>query len=93
MPIDDVPHLKPPATFDHNPTKFVVERVLSPAEVQLICWAQTKYFGSTAATPPVPGSVYFGCTRMNSVRCEIVRVDDERIRRHENAHCNGWVHQ
>ncbi len=92
MAIDNINYLVPPPQWDHKPTKTVIERVLSREEVQSICWGKIQQFGTTGASAPQAAATFYGCTQSNATTCYIVRVDDERIKRHENAHCNGWVH-
>jgi hypothetical protein len=78
----------PPGQYDHEPTKFVVEHVLTSDEVNKICHANgaTDWNGQKAA----PSSRFWACSHVTSSGCEIWRIDDGIVRRHEIGHCNGW---
>jgi hypothetical protein len=69
----------PPARYDHQPSMPIVEHILSFEQVTAICgqrWGLDR--------------TYLGCADGSSGKCVVYRVDDDRVRRHEQAHCNGW---
>lgn len=87
--------LIPPPQYDVPPAVPVIERVLPYDEAWRICSG-----GIEAADRPGWGEPRRikgydpGCAWLapyyGKVRCYIVRVDSETVRRHELAHCNGW---
>lgn len=72
----------PPPQFDHLPAMAVVEYVLPAAKVNELCRGITHTTIS-----------YDGCGGFTKDgRCLVIRIDRDDARRHEYAHCNGWVH-
>jgi hypothetical protein len=70
----------PPPRYDYPPHMKVIERRISYAELQQMCG-------------PVPmGAVVMGCTFTSNRTCfvHLAPGADQRVRRHELAHCNGW---
>jgi hypothetical protein len=83
--------LVPPPFYDHVPTRPVVEHVMSKEEVAK--WCTVAASKAHAAFPPGRTDPA-GCSFTNKTdgKCYIIRVDDDLVRRHERAHCNGWKH-
>jgi len=76
--------LLPPTQFDFPPAVPVIERVLGMNEVHRFCNARAGQAGDMGQT--------WGCSWKEGGKCYVVRVDNESVRRHELAHCNGWPH-
>jgi hypothetical protein len=83
----------PPAIYDVEYTKPVVKVTLPLDRVQEVC-------GGLGVTVARKGQVIFGCSVRRDDACFVVvpiidsyrieKQDQERIWRHERAHCNGW---
>jgi hypothetical protein len=78
----------PPAQYDHKPLVPVIEHVLTAEQVDAICHDHHA-LGWNGRTPP-PGYRFYGCAHVTARSCEVWRIDDDRVRRHENGHCSGW---
>lgn len=76
--------LIPPAIYDHTPDMPVIEKVLTHAEVTKRCVLAGMKESPTG---------WNGCTFIIKGTCYIYRVADDLVRRHEQAHCNGWRHE
>lgn len=76
--------LIPPAIYDHTPSIPVIEKVLTHEEVTKQC------VNIGMSTSPLGWN---GCTFIIGGICYIWRVDNDLVRRHEQAHCNGWRHE
>jgi hypothetical protein len=74
----------PPPAFDHAPRMPVKEQVLDLRSVDVVC----RQHGL-----PTLQYLYNGCAFVVKGVCYIWRVDDDSVRRHELAHCNGWKHR
>ncbi len=77
----------PPPIYDHRPSIPVIEHILSLEEVTKTC---------TPFLPPLPlGQSWLGCNLHRFVDgkefCIIYRVANDRVKRHEQGHCNGWA--
>jgi hypothetical protein len=86
--------LLPPPQYDVLPPMPVIEHVLSREELQKACGAiDTKAIGHPQAAA-ARGEYYRGCsirTVQYGVKvCEVWRIADDMVRRHELAHCAGW---
>jgi len=73
----------PPPQYDYAPAIPVIEQVLSYDEVQKICPSVT---GRALSGP----ERFWGCAIKRDGKCYIYTVDDQFVKRHERAHCNGW---
>ncbi len=71
----------PPAVYDHEPSMPIEEHVLSFEQVTAFC---QHHWGID------PSHTYLGCANRVAGTCIIYRVADDRVRRHERAHCAGW---
>ena len=91
--------MPPPAEFDHPFPGVLLEIIVPEAEVPAACRQIAAAYGGE----PLPatngrGNVLGGCSARaptGPAACTIVirqGPDMEAIRRHETAHCNGWVH-
>jgi hypothetical protein len=80
--------MMPPAGYDHQPAVQVEDHVLTSDVVNRICW-EKKTTGWDGRPPP-PSYHFAGCSHLVGGRCEVWRIDDGMVRRHEYAHCNGW---
>ena len=83
--------LQPPPQYDVKPPVPVIEYVLSREEVQKICGEE--YLRTAGLT--LPATEYFrGCAQSRiwatTYVCVVWRINDEKVRRHEYAHCSGW---
>jgi hypothetical protein len=78
----------PPPQYDHTPTIPVIEHVLTSDRVDAICQARHA-LGWDGRAPP-PGYRFSGCAHVTPQSCEVWRIDDGTVRRHELGHCNGW---
>jgi hypothetical protein len=87
MPVDQ-PVLEPPAEFVRRPDKVIIETVMSAADVQAECVARVAVTGQAGR---FVGRVFLGCSQIVGTYCVVIRQDDERLRVHELAHCNGWA--
>jgi len=80
--------LQPPPQYDVLPPIPVVEQILSQEQVHKLCLHRypTAQLG--------PGESIRGCAQFlvttGTKTCLVYRVNDERVRRHELAHCAGW---
>jgi hypothetical protein len=83
-----VPVTLPPPQFDHPPTIPVIEHVLTAERVDAICQARHA-LGVDGRAPP-PGYRFSGCAHVTARSCEVWRIDDGTVRRHELGHCNDW---
>lgn len=78
----------PPPQYDHPPVIPVIEKVISYKAMQTCA--------GSAAPRLEPGWWWNGCSQVVEINgrptCLIwlLRADDEAVRRHERAHCNGW---
>jgi len=75
--------MEPPARYDHPYHGQVIEHVMSPAQVAMLC-ASHGAFGN-------------GCWWKGNGICHIFLPKSDELllasyRRHEMAHCNGWNH-
>ena len=75
--------MEPPARYDHPYHGQVIEHVMSPAQVAMLC-ASHGAFGN-------------GCSWKGNGICHIFLPKGDELllaslRRHEMAHCNGWNH-
>jgi len=75
--------LLPPPQYDFPPPMPVIERVLSYGEVNRLC---APIVGQELSQ----GANWWGCSHREGGKCYVIRVDNEMVRRHELAHCNGW---
>jgi hypothetical protein len=83
----------PPAKYDHayDGPLIVVSRPVE--QVGLMC----RTAGGVAAKDWALGSIY-GCSFKIDKRCYVIVPSDvpnklrNQLFRHEQAHCNGWVH-
>jgi hypothetical protein len=88
MPLESV---LPPPQYDFPPKMPVIERVLTHNDLQWACGQVSP--GSLSL---LPGQYYGGCSALWRVKDGVMtcfvwrRPDDDRTRRHELAHCNGW---
>lgn len=78
----------PPPEYDFPPTIVVIEHVLTSDRVDTIC--QEQGAPGRDGRPPGPGVHFLGCAIRTGKTCEVWRIDDATIRRHEFGHCNGW---
>jgi hypothetical protein len=85
MPIG-VPTVVPPAIYQKAPAKPVMEEVLSPSEVNRRCHELTARYDPSLGW----GKTLTGCSMTWPDKCVVIRVNSERVRIHEWAHCNGW---
>jgi hypothetical protein len=76
--------MMPPPLYDHVPNMPVQEHVLDFRSVDAICRRH--------GLPALQGRTYNGCAFIIKGVCYIWRIDDASVRRHELAHCNGWIH-
>jgi len=83
-----MPLTLPPPQYDHEPTIPVIEHVLISDRVDAICQARHS-LGPDGRAPP-PGYRFSGCAHVTARSCEVWRIDDGTVRRHEIGHCNGW---
>ena len=77
--------LEPPARYNHPYRGTVIERVTSEAEVLKLC--------VVSRNDSSPG---FACAWVDKGTCYLVLPSDgpapiDVYRRHETAHCNGWL--
>lgn len=72
----------PPEPFDHPPSIPVIERVMDFRSIDTTC---QKMVGAYAG-------YYTGCSVIHDGKCYVWRIDNNDVKRHEYAHCNGWVH-
>lgn len=80
--------MMPPPGYDHQPAVQVEDHVLTSDVVNRICWE--KKAAGWDGRPPPPSYHFAGCAHLAGGRCEVWRIDDGMVRRHEYAHCNGW---
>lgn len=80
--------MMPPSGYDHQPTVQVEDHVLTSDVVNRICWE--KKTAGPDGKPPSVAYRFLGCAHLSAGRCEVWRIDDVMVRRHEYAHCNGW---
>lgn len=64
-----------PNIYNHRPSVPIIERVLTADEILLLCP------GAYACTFQLPNG---GCL------IYLPRLNQQALRRHEWAHCNGW---
>src|SRR6266436_5192659 len=83
-----MPMLMPPAQYDHPPKIPVIEHVLTSDRVDRACQANHALGPDGRAAPP--GYRFYGCSHVTAKSCEVWRIDDATVRRHEIAHCAGW---
>jgi len=84
--------LLPPPQYDVTPPRPVIEHVIPWSEVQKICFDLVlKWNGSTEADIGRKRG-WNGCSGISKDdnRCYVWRIADDRVRRHELAHCAGW---
>jgi len=83
--------LQPPPQYDVVPPVPVIEHVLSQEEINKTCEA---LYWKSAGLKLEAGTHFRGCSMpviyANTYICEIWYINDERVRRHEIGHCNGW---
>jgi hypothetical protein len=80
----------PPPQYDRTPARAVVEHVLTSDAVNRICH---EIGALDQEGNPAPQTYIFkGCTKIiaSGWGCEIWRIEDGIVRRHEIGHCNGW---
>lgn len=84
--------LLPPVQYDVPPARPVIERVLPYAQVWRTCSAWNEQMGLKGWGEVRELKGYEpGCTALTvDGKCFIVRVDGDKVRRHELGHCNGW---
>ncbi len=77
--------LSPPAVYDHPYVGPLIEWVMPAPKVDALC---------RALGGAVRGEQYQGCQFKLGDHCFIVVAEHVRAlaRRHEIAHCNGWLH-
>ena len=86
MPLD-VPVIQPPAIYRKVPSKYPVSEQVRPfAEVNKLCHDWLEQSGNFTMT----GRTVNGCQKVVNLVCFIIRVDNDMVREHEIAHCNGW---
>jgi hypothetical protein len=86
VPADLPPVITPPALYASGPVgRQVIDRVMTWDEVMQQCTQQAITRGVT----PSPNG-YIGCSIRGATYCWVIRIDDERVRQHELAHCRGW---
>jgi len=83
-----MPVTLPPPQYNHPPSILVIEHVLTAEEVDAICHARHA-LGWDGRAPP-PRYRFSGCAHVTARSCEVWRIDDGAVRRHELGHCNGW---
>lgn len=73
-----------PTQFDHPYTGHVIEMVMKTEQVDRFC----------QKSAPVWPLQYYGCSWIKEGVCYMVlsATNTDYIRRHEQAHCNGWPH-
>jgi hypothetical protein len=73
----------PPAVYDHKPTMPIEEHILPLEQVKDFCRHHWNID---------PKGSYNGCALSLSggLKCIVYRIADDRVRRHEYGHCNGW---
>jgi len=85
--------LLPPPQYDHLPSIPVIEYVLTSDAINRIC--HEKGALDAAGRPASPANQFAGCARItvnsDGKYCEVWRIDDATVRRHEMGHCNGWA--
>jgi hypothetical protein len=87
MPAVDVPSLTPPAIYRNvQPAVPVVDEVVSFAEADRRC----RELMAARDPKSVVGMYFHGCALSYRDKCWIIRIDVERVRLHELAHCAGW---
>jgi hypothetical protein len=86
MPID-TPVIQPPAIYRTMPSRYPVSEEVRPfAEVNSRCHEWLERWGNFTMT----GRTVSGCQMVVNNVCVIIRVDNDMVREHEVAHCNGW---
>jgi hypothetical protein len=73
----------PPARYTSTPKMPVEDNVVSLLDVQVHCKAM-------GAILPDSAPYLLGCQKIVAAKCVIYRVDDDSVKNHELAHCNGW---
>lgn len=80
-----------PARFDHAPAVPVIERVLPWSELQPVCFGLVAKYNSAVEAQAKRALGFSGCSGIaGDGKCYVWRIDDDDVRRHELAHCNGW---
>lgn len=77
--------LSPPAIYDYPYAGSLTEWVMPAPKVDALC---------RQAGGNIHGQQYQGCMFRLGEQCFIVVAEHvaKLVRRHEIAHCNGWVH-
>jgi hypothetical protein len=82
----------PPPQFDHPPEIPVIEHVLTSDAINRIC--HERHAMDMVGRPASPAYRFSGCAHLSVTTtgksCEVWRIDDGTVRRHEFGHCNGW---
>jgi hypothetical protein len=84
----------PPAQYDHSFDGTVVVASRTFEQVGVIC----RIAGGFAAKDLALGGT-FGCSFKLHGRCYVIVPSDvpdklrDQVFRHEQAHCNGWIHK
>lgn len=82
----------PPPQYDVPPPMPVIEHVLTSDAINRIC--HERHAMDMAGRPASPAYRFSGCAHLsvtsNGKSCEVWRIDDGTVRRHEYGHCNGW---
>lgn len=78
----------PPPRYDHAPEMAIYDRVLSRERVNALCHdlGGLDWNGKKADDKVI----FLGCSHRSPEGCEIWRINDAIVRRHEIGHCNGW---
>ena len=75
----------PPPQFDHPPDIPVIEHILTSDAVNRIC--HERKAKNMESLPASPAYVFSGCAHLsvtsNGKSCEVWRIDDGTVRRHE----------
>jgi hypothetical protein len=83
--------LLPPPQYDVPPPMAVIEQVLPWSEVVRICAGIAAKWNGDADAQMLRRAGVQGCSGVaQDGKCYVWRVDDDVVRRHEFAHCNGW---
>ena len=86
-----MPVTLPPAQYDHPPSVPVIEHVLTSDVVNRIC--HERHARDMDGRPASHAYVFSGCAHLivtsDGKSCEVWRIDDGTVRRHEMGHCNG----
>jgi hypothetical protein len=80
----------PPAEFVHPPTIPVIERVMRQEEVDDICHKVMPGMFERMKIAHAEGCSHRDVVEGKTVRCFVWVIDNELVKKHELAHCNGW---